>query len=309
MNDNIYLPILILLCMKSYSKKLIFLLLISLSIFLSLSAFSQIRIIPNRLIYNFTRNNETIKLQLIYNDSVTVSTSNKTGYDTSFSSKSAMNSNSIKGISIKLSSYDSIGKFIKRNFNNQTILERQQKIGLMPPFWVQENWVPIDWQLLDRTKQINGYECKMAKGTFRGREYTVWYAPTLPYPYGPWKLFGLPGIILEAHDKKKQFHFVVDTLTYVSDTSSEFQVTVDTLINLKEYVYYQDNITLFEDEIRYKKSMELGHPYGGPSTFKDPLHVRREAKIERMYEWETKIPRDDNRNQKPPQQQVIIKKN
>jgi len=274
------------------------------------TASAQERTLPNRLIYNFTRYNETIKLHLIYNDSVSVSISNKNGYDTSFSSKSTMNMNSNKGIGIKLSSYDSIGKIIIRNFSNHTILEREQKIGIMEPFWVQDDWVPIKWQLLDKTKQINGYECKMAKGTFRGREYTVWYAPALPYPYGPWKLFGLPGIILEAQDKKKQFYFVVDALTFVSDTSSEFTVTVDTLISLKEYVHYLDYNHLYWNKFSQRKTLAAGYPIEAAIIMlPTPIEEVRYNRLDRLYEWETKIPRNDNKVQNPPQQQVIIKKN
>jgi len=46
---------------------------------------------------------------------------------------------------------------------------------------------------------IVGQQCLMAKTRFRGREWTVWYAPEVGIPLGPWKLAGLPGLILKAH--------------------------------------------------------------------------------------------------------------
>jgi hypothetical protein len=38
----------------------------------------------------------------------------------------------------------------------------------------------------------------MAKGNFRGCVYIVWYTPDVPASFGPWKLNGCPGLILEA---------------------------------------------------------------------------------------------------------------
>lgn len=60
----------------------------------------------------------------------------------------------------------------------------------------------IKWTTFDEQKKILNIDCKKAVGYFRGRTYKVWYAPSLPMSYGPWKLGGLPGIILEAQDDK-----------------------------------------------------------------------------------------------------------
>lgn len=56
----------------------------------------------------------------------------------------------------------------------------------------------IEWELCDSTANILGYECNMATAQYHGRRWTAWYAPELPMPFGPWKLRGLPGLILKA---------------------------------------------------------------------------------------------------------------
>lgn len=54
------------------------------------------------------------------------------------------------------------------------------------------------WTILkDKKKKILGYECLQAKTKFRGREYTAYYTPEIPISAGPFKFFGLPGMILE----------------------------------------------------------------------------------------------------------------
>lgn len=61
-----------------------------------------------------------------------------------------------------------------------------------------EPWGEIQWQLTDSTATVLGYECIAAQADYHGRHWTAWFAPELPIPFGPWKLHGLPGLILKA---------------------------------------------------------------------------------------------------------------
>ena len=57
----------------------------------------------------------------------------------------------------------------------------------------------IKWKYIEnKTKKIADYNCFMAEGYFRGCYYTVWYTPDIPSSFGPWKLNGCPGLILEV---------------------------------------------------------------------------------------------------------------
>ena len=64
---------------------------------------------------------------------------------------------------------------------------------------VSERYVKTDYQY---TEEVN---CQRATGTFRGREWQVWFTYDIPYNYGPWKLGGLPGLILRAEDSSGTF--------------------------------------------------------------------------------------------------------
>ncbi len=75
-------------------------------------------------------------------------------------------------------------------------------------FRYEEEIPDFGWELTDSVKTILGYECNGARCSFRGREWTVYYAEDIPVMEGPWKLCGLPGLIMEAQADGDEYSFV-----------------------------------------------------------------------------------------------------
>lgn len=73
----------------------------------------------------------------------------------------------------------------------------------------------ISWQISSDTASFGGLHCQKATGHFKGRDYIVWFCPDLPLPVGPWKLNGLPGVIVDAHDTKNEVIFQFEGLEKV----------------------------------------------------------------------------------------------
>ena len=72
----------------------------------------------------------------------------------------------------------------------------------------EETLSPVDWVIGDSTKMILGYECSYASAKLNGREWDVWFATDIAIQDGPWKLRGLPGLILEAETNDGMYHFI-----------------------------------------------------------------------------------------------------
>jgi GLPGLI family protein len=86
----------------------------------------------------------------------------------------------------------------------------------------------IDWTISGDTATFGGLHCQRATGHFKGRDYVVWFCPDLPVHTGPWKLNGLPGVIVDAHDTKNEVVFAFDGVEKVVPSPPKDQSTANT---------------------------------------------------------------------------------
>jgi GLPGLI family protein len=89
------------------------------------------------------------------------------------------------------------------------------------PHYFADTLFPMEWVTTEEHKMIGGIPCLKAVTRFKGRGYTAWYAPTITINDGPWKLGGLPGLILEAYDDEDNWRmeFINRTAEYDFDAS------------------------------------------------------------------------------------------
>jgi len=85
-------------------------------------------------------------------------------------------------------------------------------------FIVKDTITKIKWKLSNETKRINKYLCKKAIGEFRGRTYNAWFTEEIPINKGPWKLNGLPGLIIEVTDNLNEVKFELSSLKNINET-------------------------------------------------------------------------------------------
>lgn len=130
----------------------------------------------------------------------------------------------------------------------------------------------IDWQLTDSLDTICGYPCRQAVANFKGRTWTAWYAEDIPIDNGPWKLGGLPGLILKACDSENDYSFTavglkkgnVATPIYYKGKTFE-PIDRRTLTSLYRK-YYADPIGYLLQDATYAKIVKIKDEKGNVMT-------------------------------------------
>ncbi|MCM1356080.1 MAG: GLPGLI family protein [Staphylococcus sp.] len=95
--------------------------------------------------------------------------------------------------------------------SSYTIIEdlRQNKLLFyrqifMDNYNYEEPIPQFNWTITEGEDELCGYACRKATTSFRGRDWTAWFAEDIPVNRGPWKFNGLPGLILKIEDSKKE---------------------------------------------------------------------------------------------------------
>ena len=70
--------------------------------------------------------------------------------------------------------------------------------------FVCEELKQFNWQVINETDSLLGYQCTKAKTEYRGRAYTAWFTTELPFRAAPWKFHGLPGVVLKIDSKDEK---------------------------------------------------------------------------------------------------------
>ena len=136
------------------------------------------------------------------------------------------------------SPFASLGNYYK-DMNTSKMAYMQFAGGKV--FSVEENTPVINWTITQDAKEIQGLQCQKAIGNFKGRTYEAWFCSSLPYSNGPWKLGGLPGLIIEASDTKKEVVFQFVGYENITEKPPVIEIPATAVKTTpKEFKQYQD---------------------------------------------------------------------
>ena len=107
--------------------------------------------------------------------------------------------------------------YVFKNSGDSTVTVYDQA-GMLEQGYYTEPLAEMVWEVGDSVRPVLGYECIMAETDYHGRHWTVWFTPEIPLHDGPWKLCGLPGLILEASESSGQHQFIADGIELSTQT-------------------------------------------------------------------------------------------
>ncbi|WP_295222725.1 GLPGLI family protein [uncultured Chryseobacterium sp.] len=112
--------------------------------------------------------------------------------------------------------------------------------------------ITLNWQIGTETALIQGRKCQLATLEYKGRKYNAWFTNEIPVSEGPYKFWGLPGLIVKIEDTKKQHIWELKGIEKFRNIK----------LNLSAYIPVTES--------RYKKAVE--------DYMKDPMSRMRELK-------------------------------
>lgn len=89
--------------------------------------------------------------------------------------------------------------WVRRDFQNQTVLESQAMSGKV--YIVEDSLYHFPWKIKTEIKEVAGYMCMPATyyDSAANYEVEVWFTTEIPVSVGPEEFMGLPGAILEVN--------------------------------------------------------------------------------------------------------------
>lgn len=135
--------------------------------------------------------------------------------------------------------------------------------------------VNYSWKITNETKQIQSFTCYKAITAFRSNTFEAWFTPNIPINAGPWKWYGLPGLILEATDKDQSVVFKVEKVEKLTD-DIPFPSKGLTKITLPQY---------FKKVDEARDALLASYSNDNRGTTVTVTKLGRFG-LERVYEWE-----------------------
>lgn len=141
-----------------------------------------------------------------------------------------------------------ITKSIYRHIPERKITNRCQIPETSRVYAYEEPQPEFRWAIGRERKEICGYTCYNAETHYAGRDWTVWFTPEIPVDCGLWKFSGLPGLILEASDSRKEYIFTAGGIEQKTEPIYVYRTSLKT-VSRESFRRLERN--LHEDPILY----------------------------------------------------------
>ncbi|WP_336964665.1 GLPGLI family protein [Chryseobacterium contaminans] len=128
--------------------------------------------------------------------------------------------------------------------------------------------VKFTWNILPEKQKVGEYNTQKATTEYGGRTWTAWFSSDIPFQDGPYRFYGLPGLIVKIEDTEKNYSWMLsgnkkianyDELSYSDKINAKYGVSNTVKPTTKEKFdkayasFKQDPMA----EIRQKVSPEM----------------------------------------------------
>lgn len=198
---------------------------------------------------------KTEKMELLFNDSISIFQSVSKGIRDSltFEGKKVNHNYEVRNDRKFQLPRMKIYYSINRVGNSFWILDTYRFGGLISDnYQLYEENLTFDWKLTDKTDSLFGYLVQQATVTFGGRIWEAWYTPDIPFEAGPYKFYGLPGLIVFLKDKNGEWEFSLDNIEL-----KKINRPITHRVRLDANIVKTNNLKFYKDREYYLKNRTL----------------------------------------------------
>lgn len=181
----------------------------TIAILFIINTYSQNMIID----YNYNFNSNSFKNQLVINNNISLW---------------KYNNKDQKTIDENLSDI-----FIFKDYTLDFLYQNEELFNAK--FIVKDSLSKFSWKLESETKEILGYKCNLATTIFRGRKYSAFYTSKINISDGPWKFYGLPGLILSISSDDSIIQYEANKIEFNSNETIDSKKIID-----NEFISWED---------------------------------------------------------------------
>lgn len=150
--------------------------------------------------------------------------------------------------------FDDTGKVLYKNLEKKEMIYKDfiPGIGMTTIEENNEYFPKFNWSITTESRKLGSFTCYKATCYFRGRHWEAWFCPDIPVKMGPWKFYGLPGLILEVYDKNKEINYLFEGVEIPAKNTLLLQ---DIGLQIKPY-YGKISASWQDYKERYKSILE-----------------------------------------------------
>ncbi|AQX10629.1 hypothetical protein BAY32_15425 [Elizabethkingia ursingii] len=100
------------------------------------------------------------------------------------------------------------------------------------------------WHIEKNTDKYNGFSIQKATTNFAGRKWVAWFTSDIPIPDGPYKFYGLPGLILKLEDNTDSHKF---NLTGIKNSIPDYNYPILNTRSPKIDISFEKYIEIYKE--------------------------------------------------------------
>ncbi len=156
--------------------------------------------------------------------------------------------------------------------------------------------VQQDWKITGEQGKYQNFTIQKATTNWGGRKWTAWFTTDIPFPEGPHKFHGLPGMIMELRDDKGNYRFkLVKSERFDKSQDHKFiMFWAKKAVPVNQEKYLKTKLNFYKDPLSFINNGKIDLSGGRKAGLKDGTIVSQENMREVIANQQKKLIKYNN---------------